>query len=125
MTALTPLDCCFGGSIGVVGVVVVVVVVAAAAAVVADDDDDGGDDDDGDDEDEDDISNCCLLPSQQTTFVPDCPHPGGILSSKATGEPSVPLGATALLATKYAIRAARRDAGEPGMTPSNCLWGGT
>ena len=124
MTALTPLDCCCGGSIGVVGVVVAVVVVAVAVVVVVVDDDDDDEDDD-EDEDEDDISNCCLLPSQQTTFVPDCPHPGGILSSKATGEPSVPLGATALLATKYAIRAARRDAGEPGMTPSYSLLGGT
>lgn len=52
------------------------------------------------------------IPQQMTvTLIPDAPNPVGILSSKATGEPSLALGASAHFAIKYAVRAARADAG--------------
>ncbi len=50
----------------------------------------------------------------QVTLIPDAPNPLGILSSKATGEPSYALGASAYFSAKYAIRSARTDAGVTG-----------
>ena len=50
----------------------------------------------------------------QTTLLPDCPNAVGILGSKATGEPSYSLGCSAHFAVKYAVRAARIDAGASG-----------
>jgi xanthine dehydrogenase molybdopterin-binding subunit B len=50
----------------------------------------------------------------QVTLIPDAPNPLGILSSKATGEPSYALGATVHFAVRYAIGSARQDAGASG-----------
>ncbi len=50
---------------------------------------------------------CC---ASQTTLLPDYPNPVGIMSSKATGEPSYSLGCSAHFAIKYAVRSARSDA---------------
>jgi len=49
--------------------------------------------------------------TMNVTLLPDCPNPIGILSSKATGEPPLSLAASVHLAIKYAVRAARADAG--------------
>ncbi len=55
-----------------------------------------------------------MYPVVQVTLIPDCPNPLGILSSKATGEPSLALGASVHFAIKYAVRSARADAGNTG-----------
>ena len=55
------------------------------------------------------LLSCCLC--VQTTLLPDCPNPSGVLSSKATGEPSYALGMSAHFAVKYAVSSARSDAG--------------
>jgi hypothetical protein len=54
----------------------------------------------------------------QTTLLADNPNPVGVLSSKATGEPSYALAISAHFAVKYAVQSARSDAGVTGTPPT-------
>jgi hypothetical protein len=56
------------------------------------------------------VLSCCV----QTTLLADNPNPVGVLSSKATGEPSYSLAMSAHFAVKYAVESARSDAGISG-----------
>ena len=48
----------------------------------------------------------------RTTFYDSKRNPSGVLGSKATGEPSVLMGVSALLAIRQAITATKKDLGE-------------
>ena len=48
----------------------------------------------------------------RTTFFDSKRNPSGVLGSKATGEPSVLMGVSALMAIRQAIAAAKKDMGE-------------